>query len=130
LQVSTRAIVEAHLDRWQVEERFRQSKDETLVSMRPVRHWTDGKIRCHLFSCVVALTYLRRLELKLAAGGVNRTADAVMGEMRRRHSVLSFRPGGGAPARRVETPTKTQSEVLSALGWRVDDRGVLQARVD
>jgi len=29
------------------------------------------------------------------------------------------------PIRRLETPTKTQSEVLSALGHRIDDSGVL-----
>ncbi|MBT9148346.1 MAG: hypothetical protein DDT32_02118 [Syntrophomonadaceae bacterium] len=123
---TTEAIVQAHLDRWQVEERFRQSKDDDLVSMRPIRHWTDSKIRCHMFSCVVALTYLRRLELKLAAAGVQRTANDAMKIMRQLHSVLSFRPGAGAPSRRLETPTKTQMELLSALGYQVDDSGVLQ----
>lgn len=123
---STATIVQAHLDRWQVEERFRQSKDDDLVSMRPVRHWTDSKIRCHLFSCVVALTYLRRLERKLAAAGIHRTAADVMAQMRQLHSVLSFRLGARTPRRRIETPSKTQAEVLSALGYMVDDSGVLQ----
>lgn len=125
---STSAIVEAHLDRWQVENRFRQSKDDTLVSMRPVRHWTDSKIRCHLFSCVVALTYLRRLELKLAAAGVHRTADDVMAEMRQLHSILSFQSGTRTARRKIETPTKTQAEVLSTFGYLVDTCGVLQMR--
>jgi len=121
-------IVEANLSRWKVEERFRQSKDDRLVSLQPLRHWTDGKIRCHLFSCVVALTYLRRLERRLAAAGVHRTADDVMAEMRNLHSVLSYLPGARTPRRRLETPTKTQSEVLSALGWAVDASGGLQPR--
>ncbi len=125
---STTAIVQAHLDRWQVEDRFRQSKDDDLVSMRPVRHWTDSKIRCHLFSCVVALTYLRRLERRLSAVGISRTAADVMADMRRLHSVLSFRNGARTPRRRIESPSKTQSEVLSALGYAVDNWGVLQGR--
>ena len=58
---TTREIVEASLDRWQVENRFRLSKDDDLVGTRPVRHWTDSKSRCHLFTCVVAMTYLHRL---------------------------------------------------------------------
>ena len=58
----------------QVEDRFRQSNDEDLVSVRPIRHWTDSKIRLHLFTCVVAMTYLRRLELKLAASPLRRKA--------------------------------------------------------
>jgi transposase len=60
---TTREIVEASLDRWQAENRFRLSNDDDLVAARLIRHWTDSKIRFHLFSCVVALTYLRRLEL-------------------------------------------------------------------
>ncbi len=54
-------IIEANLARWQVEDRFRLSKDDELVGTSLVRHWTDSKIRCHLFTCVVAMTYLRRI---------------------------------------------------------------------
>ena len=123
---TTAEIVQASLDRWQVEDRFRQSKDHDLVSAQPVRHWTDSKMRCHLFSCVAAMTYLRRLELKLARAGIQRSASSVMDEMRRLHSVLTLSDGRGKPKRRVETPMKTQAEVLAAFGHHVDKRGVLQ----
>jgi transposase len=123
---TTREIVDASLDRWQVEDRFRLSKNDDLVGTRPVRHWTDSKIRCHLFTCVVAMTNLRRLELRLSSAGVNRTAEDVMDDMQHLHSVLTINKGSIKPIRRLETPTKTQSEVLSALGYRVDDSGALQ----
>jgi transposase len=58
---STDEIVKASLDRYKVEEAFRQSKDDELVSVLPLRHWTDGKIRCHIFTCMAALTYLSRM---------------------------------------------------------------------
>jgi len=122
---TTSEIVEASLDRWQVEDRFRLSKNDDLVGTRPVRHWTDSKIRCHLFTCVVAMTYLRRLELKLSSAGTSRTAEDVMDDMQHLHSVLTLNKGSRKPVRRLETPTKTQSEVLSALGHRIDDGGVL-----
>ena len=122
---TTREIVEASLDRWQVEDRFRLSKNDDLVGTRPIRHWTDSKIRCHLFTCVAAMTCLRRLELKLASAGINRTAEDVMDDMQHLHSVLTLNKGSRKPIRRLETPTKTQSEVLSALGHRIDDSGVL-----
>jgi transposase len=124
---TTREIVEASLERWQVEDRFRLSKNEDLVGTRPIRHWTDSKIRCHLFTCVAAMTYLRRLELKLSAAGVCRTAEDVMDDMQHLHSVLTLNKGSRKPMRRLETPTKTQSEVLKALGHRIDDSGVLHA---
>jgi len=123
---TTAQIVQASLDRWQVEERFRQSKHDELVGAQPVRHWTDGKIRCHFFTCVAAMTYLRRLELRLAKAGIRRTAATVMNDMGDLHSVLMLPAGARKPRRRLETPSKTQSEVLTALGWRVDAGGVLQ----
>jgi transposase len=123
---TTTEIVQASLDRWKVEDHFRRSKDEDLVGAQPVRHWTDSKIRCYFFTCVAALTYLRRLELRLAGVGVNRTATEVMDEMRHLHSVLMLPARARKPRRRLETPTETQAEVLSALGYRVTKGGVLQ----
>ena len=98
----TEDIVQASLDRWQVEDRFRMSKDDDLVGVSPVRHWTDSKIRCHLFTCVVAMTYLRRIELRLAAAGLKRTAADVMEDMRRLHQALVLKKGvpqAGTPHR-------------------------------
>ena len=123
---TTEEIISASLDRWEVEDAFRRSKDEDLVGVQPLRHFTDSKIRCHLFCCVVALTYLRRLEKRLSCAGVKRTAADVMEDMRYLHSVLSITDRGRKPIRRLEMPTKTQAEVLKALGYQVDKRGVLQ----
>ena len=123
---TTKDIIQASLDRWQVEDRFRLSKNDDLVGVQPIRHWTDSKIRCHLFSCVVAMTYLRRIERKLNAAGINRTAEDVMDDMKHLHSILTLQKGARKPTRRLETPSKTQAEVLSAFGRRIDEGGVLQ----
>jgi len=123
---TTDEIVSANLDRWQVENSFRLSHDEDLVGTQPVRHWTDSKMRCHLFTCVVAMTYLRRIELKLTAAGVNRTAEDVMDDMQHLHSVLSLKKGSRKPIRRIETPIKSQAEILAAFGHQIDASGVLQ----
>jgi len=123
---TTSQIVDASLDRWQVEDRFRLSKDDNLVGTLPLRHWTDSKISCHLFTRVVAMTYLRRIELRLTARGINRTAEDIMDEMRHLHSVLSLSKGARKPNRRLETPSKSQAEVLSAFGHQIDAGGVLR----
>ena len=122
-------IIEASLARWQVEDRFRLSKDDDLVGTSPFRHWTDSKIRCHLFTCVVAMTYLRRIELKMAAAGQKLSVEKIMDEMQHLHYVLSVKKGSRKPERRLETPSKTQSEVLSAFGYRVNESGVLQGPI-
>jgi transposase len=122
---TTGDIVQASLDRWQVEDHFRLSKDDDLVGVSPMRHWTDSKIRCHLFTCVAAMTYLRRIELGLSSAGIKRTAADVMEDMRKLHQVLVIRKGARKPERRIETPSKTQAEVLSAFGHHLDAGGVL-----
>jgi hypothetical protein len=102
-------IIEANLARWQVEDRFRLSKDDELVGTSPVRHWTDSKIRCHLFTCVVAMTYLRRIELRMAAAARKLSIEAVMDDMRHLHCVLSVKKGSRTPERRLETPSNSIS---------------------
>lgn len=112
---TTEELVTASLDRWQVEDQFRRSKDDDQVGVQPLRHWTDPKVRCHLFCCVAALTYLRRLELRLARAGLHRTAQTVMDDMRHLHSVLLLPAGARQPRRQLETPTQTQAEVLTSV---------------
>jgi transposase len=123
-------IVQANLDRWEVENQFRLSKNDDCVAVSPFRHWTDSKIRCHIFACVAAMTYpaaAGRIELQLQSYGIHRTAEDVMDEMSQLHSIMVMRDGRSEPKRKIETPTKTQAEVLSAFGYRVDAGGVLQS---
>ncbi|MGC9196580.1 MAG: IS1634 family transposase, partial [Syntrophobacteraceae bacterium] len=117
--------VRASLDRYMVENAFRQSKDDDLVSVFPVRHWTDSKIRCHILTCIVALTYLRLIEIELQRHDLSTTAATVMEHMRRLHSCLCWTENDIAPHRLIEDPTKIQAQILEAFGHRVVN-GVLQ----
>jgi hypothetical protein len=49
-----------------------------------------------------------------------------MEDMRQLHYVLSLKKETRSPDRRLETPGRTQAEVLSAFGFHVDKSGVLQ----
>lgn len=122
---STDEIVQACLDRYIVENAFRQSKDDDLVSVLPIRHWTDSKIRCHILTCIVALTYLRIIEIKLHRAGVELTAQAAMEQMRKLHSCLCWTASKRSADRIIEGPTETQAQILSAFGYKIES-GVLQ----
>jgi transposase len=121
---TTTEIIEANLDRWEVERCFRDSN--STMNVRPVRHWTDSKIRCHLLCCMVALTYLRRLELRMQAAGIKRTSKDVLEDLANLHSVLLIDKKTNRPRRMLEQPSKTQVEALKALGYIVNPNGVLQ----
>ncbi|WP_028313925.1 hypothetical protein [Desulfatibacillum aliphaticivorans] len=65
--LSTPHILEKELeaielvDRYKVENQFRASKSSSHVRVNPIFHWTDSKIRCHLLTCLLALTCRRLL---------------------------------------------------------------------
>jgi len=122
---TTDEIVGASLDRYVVENSFRQSKDDDLVSLMPIRHWTDSKIRCHIFSCIVALTYLRLIEIRLRRAGLSLTAGTVMDHMHRLHSCLVWQKKKKVPSRIIEEPTELQAVILKAFGHKIRS-GVLQ----
>jgi transposase len=122
---TTDEIVQASLDRYMVENAFRQSKDDDLVSVLPIRHWTDSKIRCHILTCIVALTYLRIIEIKLNRAGVALSAQAAMEHMRKLHSCLCWTALKRSADRTIEDPTDTQAKILAVFGFKIES-GVLQ----
>jgi transposase len=122
---ATDEIVQASLDRWMVEDSFRQSKDDDLVAMMPMRHWTDSKIRCHLFTCIAAFTLLRIIEIRLRRAGLNMTAKAAMKRMQQLHSCLIWLPGKRKATRMIEEPDNDQAKILRGFGWKIAG-GVLQ----
>jgi len=122
---TTDEIVRASLDRYMVEKAFRQTKDDDLVSVFPIRHWTDGKIRCHILTCVAALTYLRLIELRLHRAGLAITAQTAMEQMRKLHSCLCWTVSKCRADRIIEDPTEMQAQILCAFGYKMVG-GVLQ----
>ncbi len=82
-------------------------------------------IRCHILCCMIALTYLRLLELWLARAGLPLTADRIMDRMRTLHSCLCWNTDAHKPQRIIEDPTPEQAKILAALGFKIAS-GVLQ----
>lgn len=123
--LSTDDIVRASLDRYQVENAFRQTKAGEFGNFRPMWHWTDSKIRCHIFSCIVALTYLRLATLWLNRAGVVCSPDSAMQSMRNLNSCLCWHSGKRKPARMLEEPDPEQTAILAAIGYKIQN-GVLQ----
>jgi transposase len=123
---STEDIVQASLDRWGVEKAFRDTKSSRHISTHPMFHWTDSKIRCHLLTCVIALTMRRLLELQVEPILGRTSADKIIEEMRALQSLVLWYPGKKKPQQQLAEPTSMQIDVLKALGYAVDGNWVLQ----
>lgn len=128
---TTEEIVEASLDRYQVEEAFKQSKDPDLVSMSLIWNWTDPKIRCHFLTCIIALTYLRIIELELAKANCKMTAKKVMENMVRLRTCLTYTNKNQKEeiGRFIEEPTEIQAKILKIFGYQISS-GVIQPVIE
>ena len=62
-------LIDTYTQRAIIESDFKLLKDETIIRFRPIRHWTDTKIRAHAFCCVMALTLMRVMQWKAHMAG-------------------------------------------------------------
>jgi len=120
---TTEQIVGASLDRSRIEKQFRVSKAPCHVRVNPIFHWTDSKIRCHLLTCLIALSALRLLELRVGQG---LSAQTIIEEMRNLNLVLTWPRGQKKPHHQIEDPNPVQAKILAALGHKIENGSVLQ----
>jgi transposase len=123
---TTEMIVESSLDRYIVEQQFRDSKSPHHVSVNPIYHWTDCKIRCHLLACVIALTMKRLLEIKMEQAGHKISAERIIEEMRALNLITCWMPGKKKPTLHIEDPNEIQNVVLKVFGVDSENGLVLQ----
>jgi len=56
-------VVESYRSLWQIEQGFKQLKSE--LKLGPIYHYTDKRIRAHVFICFLALILRRLMSIKL-----------------------------------------------------------------
>jgi transposase len=74
-------IVRGYRSQHHVEAAFRDLKNTKHLSLRPQRHWTDQKIRVHVFYCVMALTLCGLLRRELHHKGIRRSLVAILEDL-------------------------------------------------
>jgi transposase len=115
---SAAELVAAYRSQSEVEAGFRQMKDRRVVSFAPLHHWTDSKIRVHVFYCVLALTVAHLMRREAERAGLQlsvRELLATLGGIE--ETVLLYHDGGkGRPrARRMLTDMNPVQRRLAEL---------------
>ncbi len=107
-------VVAAYRSQSGVESGFRQLKDPHVVSFSPMHHWTDQKIRVHVFYTVLALTITHLMRRTAEHAGLHLSVRELLHELSAiGETVLLYHDGGkGRPrAQRLLTdmnPTQRQ----------------------
>jgi len=83
-------IVNAYRSAWRVEAAFRQIKDTEHLTVKPIFHWTDEKIRVHIFTCILALRLCSLLQKELAGLGIYISINKMLNEMAGIKRVTTF----------------------------------------
>jgi len=111
-------VVAAYRSQNEVESGFRQMKNPHLVSFGPMHHWTDSKIRVHVFYCVLALTIAHLMRREAERAGLHLSVRELLASLAGiEETVLLHHDGGkGRPrAQRILTDTDPTQQRLAEL---------------
>lgn len=114
-------VITAYRSQADAEAGFRQLKDRHLVSFSPMFHWTEQKIRVHVFYCVLALAIAHLMRRQAAQAGLHLSVRELLRTLAGiGETVMLYPSTGGRPrARRILTdrdPTQQHLFDLFGLG--------------
>lgn len=110
-------VVAGYRSQSEAEADFRQMKDRRVVSFSPMFHWTDQKIRVHVFYCVVALMVARLMRRETERAGSPMSVRALLSSLAGiEETLLLYQGERGRPrARRMLTEMDATQERLYDL---------------
>ncbi len=114
---SVAEVVRAYRSQNDIEMSFRQMKDVRVVSFSPMHHWTDQKIKVHVFYCVLALAIAQLMRREAEQAGYKMSVRELLATLASiQETVMIYPSTGGRPrARRVITDTVGIAERLYEL---------------
>jgi transposase len=110
-------VVAGYRSQSEAEADFRQMKDRRVVSFSPMFHWTDQKIRVHVFYCVLALMVARLMRRETERAGLPMSVRGLLSSLAGiEETLLLYQGERGRPrARRMLTEMDATQEGLYAL---------------
>jgi transposase len=98
-------LVAGYRSQSEVEADFRQMKDRLVVSFSPMFHWTEQKIRVHVFYCVLALMVARLMARQTERAKIGMSVRVLLSHLSRiEETVMLYQGERGRPrARRMLT---------------------------
>ena len=111
-------IVAAYRSQGTLENAFRQMKDPHFVTVTPMFHWTDQKIRVHLAVCVMSLMVASLLHRQARQGGFAQGFDALLETLGGIRGVVDLPPEGSRERPRIRLTKRTaeQDQLFAHLG--------------
>jgi transposase len=113
-------VVAGYRSQNDVESGFRQLKDPHVVGFSPMYHWTESKIRVHVFYCVLALAVAHLMRRQAHQTGLHLSVRELLANLAGIQETILLYPTGnkGRPrAQRILTDTNpTQARLFDLFG--------------
>jgi transposase len=111
-------VIAGYRSQSEVESAIRQMKDPHVVSFSPMHHWTDSKIRVHVFYCVLALAIAHLMRREARNAGLPMSVRELLNTLAGiQETVLLYHDGtkGRPRARRMITDMNPTQQRLANL---------------
>jgi transposase len=103
-------VVAAYRSQAGVESGFRQLKDPHVVSFSPMHHWTDQKIRVHVFYRVLAPTIAHLMRREADQAGLDLSVRALLDELSGIEETVLPHHDGGKGRPRAQRPLTVMNQ--------------------
>ena len=123
LDAETGYLIDTYTEKNIIEEDFHVLKDTTLIRFRPIRHWTDSKIRAFAFCCVVSMTLIRIMQWMTEQEGYTMSATVLKDELTDIQEVIMVYSPGDAERKITE-----RSAVQEKL-WEIFKLGEIEKQL-
>jgi transposase len=81
LEAETGYLIDTYNEKNIIENDFHILKDVKLIRFRPIRHWTDSKIRAFAFCCVISMILMRVMQWMTGQGGYKMSTTVLKDEL-------------------------------------------------
>jgi transposase len=115
-QWSTEEILKTYSDQYVIEKIFKDTKNPYHFSIRPQYHWTDMKMRVHIFCCLIGLVLTSILRKEMADKGIVIENGALIDELTNIRECWVFKKTKGrASGLKIEKQLEMMDDKQSAI---------------
>lgn len=90
--LSDEEIIFGYRGQHHIERAFRDMKDPYFISFSPPHHWTDQMLRVHAFYCVLALTLVSLLHLRVHRAGMPMNQSRLLEQLKQIKEITNYYP--------------------------------------
>jgi transposase len=124
LHAETGHLIDTYGQKQIIEDDFHILKDPHIIRFRPIRHWTDTKIRAYAFCCVLSMALMRVMQWKAQTTGFKMGPELLKEELSDIREVVMIY-GHNNASRKITDRSAVQERLWEAFKLQEIERRVV-----